>query len=133
MAFLEVLSTWEETIECTIADLVDDIRDLSLVSNTLRDASLRGTLDQGRLAQLLAPLSARTGLPTGDGAAPLTHLEAVAGIDSAAIASRLTADAVLGPLVTADFLQRTNLPDHLLDSVLAARWAPLERASRSPS
>ncbi len=39
------------TIERTIADLVDDLKDLSLVADVLRDASGKRTLDLDRLGR----------------------------------------------------------------------------------
>lgn len=69
------------TMERTIADLVDDIKDLSLVADALRDASSKRDLDLERLRALLAPLSHRNGLAKGDGAALLDRLMEIAGID----------------------------------------------------
>lgn len=96
------------TIERTIADLVDDVGDLSLTADALRDASRGGPLDTGRLEHLLAPLAARAGLNAGDGAALLACLESAAGIDAAAVARRVASDREVGPLVTADFLGRLD-------------------------
>ena len=69
------------TMERTIADLVDDNKDLSLIGDALRDASSKRTLDLQRLRELLAPLAARDGFKTGDGDALLHRLMEIAGID----------------------------------------------------
>lgn len=47
------------TAERTIAYLIEEIGDLSLVADALRDASNKRTLDLQRLRELLAPLAAR--------------------------------------------------------------------------
>ena len=57
------------TPERTIADLVEDRTDLSIVANALRDASRKYELDLGQLEADLAPLAARNGHRKGDGAA----------------------------------------------------------------
>lgn len=69
------------TPERTIADLLEDRTDLSIVANALRDASRRYELDLGRLEANLAPLAARNGHRKGDGAAMLDQLLAIAGMD----------------------------------------------------
>ena len=69
------------TMERTIADLVDDNKDLSLVGDALRDASSKRNLDLQRLRELLAPLAARDGCKKGDGDALLHRLMEIAGID----------------------------------------------------
>lgn len=68
------------TMERTIADLVDDVKDLSLVADALRDASDRRPLDLPRLRELLAPLAARDGFKKNDGDALLVRLMQIAGI-----------------------------------------------------
>ena len=69
------------TPERTIADLVEDRTDLSIVANAVRDASRKYELDLGVLEANLAPLAARNGHRKGDGAAMLNQLLAIAGID----------------------------------------------------
>lgn len=69
------------TPERTIADLVADRTDLSVVANALRDAIRKYDLDLGRLEADLAPLAARNGHRKGDGAAMLDQLLAIAGMD----------------------------------------------------
>jgi predicted transcriptional regulator of viral defense system len=69
------------TPERTIADLVEDRTDLSVVANALRDAIRKHDLDLGRLETNLAPLAARNGHRKGDGAAMLDQLLAIAGME----------------------------------------------------
>lgn len=69
------------TPERTIADLIEDRADLSIVANALRDASRKYELDLGRLEANLAPLAARNGFRKGDGAALLHQLLAIAGME----------------------------------------------------
>lgn len=69
------------TPERTIADLVEDRTDLSIVANALRDAIRKYDLDLGQLEANLAPLAARNGHRKGDGAALLEQLLAIAGMD----------------------------------------------------
>ena len=100
------------TMERTIADLVDDNKDLSLVGDALRDASSKRTLDLQRLHELLAPLAARDGFKKGDGDALLHRLMEIAGIDLDALAVRVARDETLGSLVAAKFvggLSKTDL------------------------
>ncbi len=69
------------TPERTIADLVEDRTDLSIVANAMRDASRKYELDLGQLEADLARLAARNGLRKGDGAALLNQLLAIAGME----------------------------------------------------
>src|SRR5680860_1556025 len=86
------------TMERTIADLVDDNKDLSLVGDALRDASSKRTLDLQRLRELLAPLAARDGFKKGDGDALLNRLMGIAGIDVASLARQLAASPTYNTL-----------------------------------
>ena len=78
------------SIERTVADLVDEIGDLSLVGDVLADAT-RGerVVDLEHLGLLLAPFAARYGHPRGDGPALLEQLRRSAGIDDVAAAQAL--------------------------------------------
>lgn len=78
------------TIERTIADLVEDLKDLSLIADALRDASGKRTLDLDRLRELLAPLAERNGFRKDDGRALLDRLMEIAGIDVDSLARLLT-------------------------------------------
>jgi predicted transcriptional regulator of viral defense system len=78
------------TIERTIADLVEDVNELSLVADALRDASRRRILDLDRLRELLAPMAERNGFGKGDGDALLNRLMEIAGIDVDSLVRVLT-------------------------------------------
>lgn len=91
------------TMERTIADLIEEVGDLSLVADALRDASRKRDLDLERLRSLLAPFSPRNGLRKGDGAALLDRLMEIAGIDPEAVARRVAADASLASRVAASY------------------------------
>lgn len=91
------------TMERTIADLIEEVGDLSLVADALRDASRARDLDLDRLRSLLAPLAQRNGLKKCDGAALLDRLMEIAGIDPEAVARRVAADASLGSRVAANY------------------------------
>ncbi|WP_375430756.1 hypothetical protein [uncultured Friedmanniella sp.] len=82
------------TMERTVADLVEEVDDLSLVADVLGYASRKGSLDLRRLEELLAPLAGRHGLPKDDGLAFLDQLMEIAGLD---------ADTALGPRVAERF------------------------------
>jgi len=64
----------------TLADLVEQWVDLSLVADALRDADARGVADLRELAQHLAPLAARDGLPSGAVFAEQLQLDAGIGV-----------------------------------------------------
>jgi hypothetical protein len=91
------------TMERNIADLIEEVGDLSLVADALRDASRKRDLDLDRLRSLLAPLAQRNGLKKGDGAALLDRLMEIAGIAPEAVARRVAADASLGSRVAASY------------------------------
>jgi hypothetical protein len=93
------------SIERTIADLVDDQTDLSLVADTVRDAAALRPLDRSMLADLLAPLAARNGCSPNDGNGLLTRLLQLARIDAESIADRI-ASTTLGSLVSSKHLQQ---------------------------
>ena len=96
------------TIERTIADLVEEVGDLSLVADALRDASRKLNLDLARLRELLAPLAARNGFKKSDGTALLDRLMEIAGIDPEAVARRVSADESLGSIVAANYVGNLN-------------------------
>jgi len=86
------------TIERTIADLVEDLAELSLVADALRDASHKRILDVDRLRDLLAPLAERNGFRKGDGAALRNRLMEIAGIDADSLARLLARSPSYGTL-----------------------------------
>lgn len=94
------------TRERTIADLVEDRQDLSLVAGVLRDAAQQSRLGLDRLSELLSPLAERNGHRKGDGDALLEELLQIAGIDAASVAKRLAAIPDLGALITANYLSQ---------------------------
>jgi hypothetical protein len=104
------------TIERTIADLVDDLKDLSLVADALRDASGKRILDLDRLRDLLAPLAARNGFRKGDGRALLDRLMEIAGIDIDSLAQRVAANPSLGGRIAADYVGGLSKAD--IDRIL---------------
>ena len=115
------------TIERTIADLVEDLKDLSLVADALRDASGKRTLDLDRLRELLVPLAERNGFRMGDGRALLDRLMEIAGIDIESLAHRVAADPSLGARVTACFVGRLSKTD--IDQLLVT--PEMEKTLRS--
>lgn len=86
------------TRERTIADLVEDVADLSLAADALRDGSWQTHLDLGRLEELLAPLAARNGFRTSDGAALLNRLMHIAGLDVESLSRLIERSPTLGTL-----------------------------------
>jgi hypothetical protein len=99
------------TVERTIADLVEEVADLSLVADALRDASRKRNLDSVRLRELLAPLADRHEFKKGDGAALLNRLMQIAGIDPDTVARRVAADTSLGPRVAANYFGNLGKTD----------------------
>lgn len=90
------------TVERTIADLVEDRQDLSLVGHALRDAARTSRLDLDRLTVLLSPLAERNGHRKGDGGALLDELREIAAIDTESIAKQIAAIPSLGVSVAAN-------------------------------
>ncbi|MFJ3313410.1 type IV toxin-antitoxin system AbiEi family antitoxin domain-containing protein [Micrococcus endophyticus] len=97
------------TAERTLADMVADRIDLSLVADALADATRAGRVNLQRLADLLGPVAARQGHARGDGKALLDHLLGIAGLDFESVAARM-ASTEMGPLVAARYLR--NLLAH---------------------
>ncbi len=99
------------TMERTIADLVEDLGDLSLAADALRDAWLKRVVDLARLRDLLSPLAERHGFNKGDGTALLNRLREIAGIDLDTVAHRVAANASLGSRVAADYISNLSKAD----------------------
>lgn len=113
------------TVERTLADLVAESVELSLVADALADAARTGSVDRAALAELLGPLAARHGHARGDGQALLEQLLEIAGLDAASVAEQVAASG-LGPLVTARYLR------HLLAHYrMQASTPELERRLRN--
>jgi hypothetical protein len=90
------------TVERTIADLLRDYGDISLVADALRDGTrMDRELDEGRLAHLLAPLAHRYGHPEGHGDALLDQLLTAAERDPASRAL----EALQNPVLAASIAQ----------------------------
>ena len=79
-------------IERTIADLVQDKEDLSLVGDLVGDALRSGTVQLDFLAALLNPLAARNGFPKDDGLALLRKLLELGRVDVATQIKRVTSN-----------------------------------------
>lgn len=107
------------TIERTIADLVEDRNDLTVVANVLGDAVRRSRLDAGRLVELLRPLADRNGYGKDNGEGFLADLQRLAGLDRESLAARLADDPALGALVTVKYLE--GLPGRDMAPLLQ-RW-----------
>lgn len=99
------------TVERTIADLVEEVGDLSLVADALRDAALKRSLDLERLRELLTPLAERNGVRRQDGDALLNRLLQTAAIDADAVARRVASDSALGSRVAANYLGNLKKTD----------------------
>lgn len=93
------------TRERTIADLVEDRNDFSIVGNALRDAARQSSLNVDRLTELLSPLAERNGYRKGDGNALLDELMHIARIDQESLAKQIASISPLGSLVTAQYLE----------------------------
>jgi len=96
------------TLERTITDLVEEVGDLSLVSDALREAARQRELDLDRLTQLLAPLAHQHGFATADGAALLERLQQDAGIDPDTLARQIAQSPSLGRRTTSAYLAGLN-------------------------
>lgn len=93
------------TPERTIADLVEDRQDLSIVGGAFRDAARQSRLDVDRLTDLLSPLAARNGHRKGDGETVLQGLLRAAGIDQESIANQLAAIPSLGAAIAMKYIE----------------------------
>ncbi|WP_129657003.1 type IV toxin-antitoxin system AbiEi family antitoxin domain-containing protein [Rothia halotolerans] len=96
------------TLERTIADLLEDVGDLSLVADALGAALEKQSLDLERLRDLLAPLAERNGFTRHAGQAVLDRLLEEAGLDANAVARRVAADPALGALIMSNYLPRID-------------------------
>lgn len=118
------------SVERTLADLIRDRYDLSLVADALRDAVQRGALDLDRLELLLDPLAASHGRP--DGAALLQWLADTAQVELRPIRTsrdvqlrwlQQAVDAAAGHLdpirktVLAQVIDASALQQALIDSI----------------
>ncbi|GHD06183.1 type IV toxin-antitoxin system AbiEi family antitoxin domain-containing protein [Zhihengliuella salsuginis] len=97
------------TIERTIADLVAEVGDISLVADVLGAAVSKGRLELDRLRDLLAPLAERNGFKRSDGQGLLDRLLEEAGIDRDSLAAEIAADPQLGARVLWKYLAQLDL------------------------
>lgn len=115
------------TVERTIADLVEEVGDLGLVADALRDVALERSLDLARLRELLAPLAERNGFKKNDGNALVTRLLEIAGIDPDSVARRVAADTSLGSRVAANYVGSLSRAD--LEQIITT--PEMQKAMRS--
>lgn len=91
------------TLERTLADLLDDVGEMSLVADALSAAARKRSLDLDRLRELLGPLAERNGFKRHDGNAVLDQLLEVAGLDLDSAAHRILEDPELRARVLAKY------------------------------
>jgi predicted transcriptional regulator of viral defense system len=101
-------------IERTLADLLEDLGDRSLVADALGAAMKTYPVDLDHLSELLSPLAERNGFKKNDGAALLGNLTESAGLDLDSVARRITANPALGARVAAEYLQTLLSTDQRL-------------------
>ncbi|MDR0417683.1 MAG: type IV toxin-antitoxin system AbiEi family antitoxin domain-containing protein [Propionibacteriaceae bacterium] len=94
------------TPEQTIADLINERQDLSLVADVFADAD---SLDSDGLVELLHPLAARNGFKRGDGAALYAELERLAHRDADSLA-RAVSNTALAAKIAQEYLRSVDLP-----------------------
>ena len=92
------------TPEQTIADLVDEGLDKSLIADVLADM---GIIDTNQLVTLLTPMAARNGFKQGDGMALYMELERLAGRDIDSLA-RVVSATPLAAKIAEDFTKSLN-------------------------
>lgn len=97
------------TVEATIAELVAQRMDLTLVSAVFVSAIDSVGVDRTYLAELLAPLARRNGLPEGDGQGLVKMLEQLAGD----LPARALAKAAMNPELSAAVAQMVSTEDML--------------------
>lgn len=97
--------------ERTIAHLVEDRTDLSIIADALRDAVRTSEFDLGRLAEMLAPLAERNGHHKGDGVALLEQLLEIAELDRESVARQIASLDGIGALVARNYAIRVPTID----------------------
>lgn len=93
------------TLERTLADLLENVGEMSLVADALSAAVRKRSLDLDCLRELLRPLAERNGFKRHDGSAVLDQLLEIAGLDLDAIARRFATDPVLSSKILDNFLK----------------------------
>lgn len=108
------------TVERTIADLLRDYGDISLVADSLRDATrMDRELDEGRLAYLLTPLAQRYGHPERRGDALLNQLLVAAERDAASRALEALQNPVLAASIKQMFVNQQAAMNEALKPIVA--------------
>ncbi|WP_165391945.1 type IV toxin-antitoxin system AbiEi family antitoxin domain-containing protein [Zhihengliuella halotolerans] len=97
------------TIERTIADLVAEVGDISLVADVLGRAARKRPLQLDRLRDLLAPLAERNGFKRSDGQGMLDRLLEQAGLDRDSLAAGIAAYPQLAARVVGNYLAELDL------------------------
>ena len=87
-------------IERTLADLLEDLGDQSLVADALGATMKKYSIDVDLLSELLSPLAKRSGFEKNDGAALLDRLVEIAGLDLGSVARRIAAEYLKNILST---------------------------------
>lgn len=98
------------TLERTLADLLDDVGEMSLVAGALSAAVRKRSLDLDRLRELFEPLAERNGFKRRDGKAVLDHLLGVAGLDLDSAAQRILENPELRVRVLAKYFAQVAPP-----------------------
>lgn len=93
-------------LERTLADLLEEVGDLSLVGNALAAALKLRHVDLEWLRELLGPLAVRNGFKSHDGHAVLEHLLASAERDFESVVRQISRDAAMSSRVTVAHLKR---------------------------
>lgn len=107
------------TLERTLADLLEDVGDMSLVADALGEAVKKRVLDLDRLRELLAPLAERNGFKRHDGNAVLDRLMEIAGLDLESVARRISDDQALSSRILAKYLEH-SVPENVRRGVMEA-------------
>ncbi len=122
------------SLERTLADLLDDVGDMSLVADALSTAVAKRTLDFDRLKDLLKPLADRNGFKRHDGSAVLNSLLEIAGLDLNSVARRIPADSALGSKILENYLKTAGASIVMPDmSMLSRNLAKAHTPSIDPS
>ncbi|MFT4186464.1 MAG: type IV toxin-antitoxin system AbiEi family antitoxin domain-containing protein [Micrococcaceae bacterium] len=97
------------SIERTIADLVEEVKDISLVADVLSDVVIKRRINFDRLEELLVPLAARNGFKKDDGKALLNLILEEAGADNETLARLVAMQSELGNLVISNYLKNIKI------------------------
>ncbi len=132
------------TMERTIADLIEEVGDLSLVADALRDASRKRDVDLERLRSLLAPLALRSRFTKDDGDALVNRLMEIAGIDIDSLTRLIARSPTYSSLaqvarlvsnidVALDNTRGAAVPGRRYDEVMAETATPTRKPLSGPT